>query len=115
MGTPTEPTKPNLTREQMQRPLRVSDIRGLMQAVADVVKPLQQRIEQLEQRVVPKYLGVHEPGRVYLEGSMVTDHGSCWYARRATMSRPGGSDDWTLMVKKGRDADRPPRSTTSSR
>lgn len=102
----TEPTKPQFSKAQWAKPLTARDIPGLMKAVADVVRPLQARVAELEQRAELKYSGVFEAGRAYVKGSFVTDHGSLWHANRATMSRPGeGSGDWTLAVKKGRDAD----------
>lgn len=61
------------------------------------------RLEALEARPAVKYLGVYQQGKAYGAGNMVTDAGSVWHADRATMARPGSSDDWTLAVKRGRD------------
>lgn len=64
---------------------------------------LEERIAALEARPTVKYLGVWKEGKAYVGGSMVTDKGSVWHADRATMQRPGASDDWVLAVKRGAD------------
>lgn len=51
-----------------------------------------------------RYLGVHVAGKTYDVGDLVTAGGSAWYCGRTTMSEPGKSPDWQLMVKRGRDA-----------
>jgi len=68
------------------------------------IQRLKARIEALEKRTIPKYLGVHKPGATYSEGSMVTRDGSIFYCNKTTTANPGdGSQDWTLAVKRGRD------------
>ena len=102
---------PELTKEQSRTPLRLRDLRWMMEAIAGGVneaiakatEPLRQRIAELEARPSVKYLGVWREDKVYSSGSMVTDQGSVWHAERATMTRPGTSNDWVLAVKRGRD------------
>jgi hypothetical protein len=69
---------------------------------AETIRALTKRVSDLEYKQV-RYLGVWAEGKVYGEHSMCTDHGSMWYAQRATCQRPGTNDDWVLAVKKGRD------------
>lgn len=48
--------------------------------------------------------GVHQDGRTYEKGHLVTWAGSSWHCNAPTTTKPGeGSKDWTLMVKRGRD------------
>jgi hypothetical protein len=56
-----------------------------------------------------QYLGVYLPGKAYDIADLVTADGSVWYCTKATTSSPGGSSDWTLMVKHGRDLRDPQR------
>jgi len=49
---------------------------------------------------------VYTEGRQYLEGDVVTWGGAMWFAKRATVSKPGYNDvqkDWQLVVKRGGD------------
>jgi hypothetical protein len=61
------------------------------------------RIEALEERPVPKYLGAWKAKRMYAEESFVTSDGSIWHANQSTDTKPGTDNNWTLAVKKGRD------------
>lgn len=73
-------------------------VEGLEGALAT----LGRRIDELEQR---GYCGVHEDGKEYRRGQMVTRSGSIWHCEAATTKqRPGDNRDWTLAVKAGRDA-----------
>jgi hypothetical protein len=49
------------------------------------------------------YAGVYVPGKTYDPSDLVTDHGSLFYCSRTTTGRPGHSQDWKLMVKRGQD------------
>jgi len=51
-----------------------------------------------------RYCGVHVRGKTYDEGDLVTAGGSAWYCRTTTTNAPGNSGDWSLMVKRGKDA-----------
>lgn len=51
------------------------------------------------------YRGVFTDGTGYEKGDTVTWAGSLWHCNAETKDKPGeGSADWTLAVKKGRDA-----------
>ena len=47
--------------------------------------------------------GVHRPGGQYVKGDCVTHGGSYWVAKKETAETPGKSEDWRLVVKRGRD------------
>jgi len=53
------------------------------------------------------YRGVFEPGTTYQAGDQVTQGGSMWICKLATMAQPGDSDEgaraWQLSTKRGRD------------
>ena len=52
-----------------------------------------------------QYRGVYADGTAYTLGDVVTWAGGAWHCNTATTDRPGdGTDVWTLMVKRGRDA-----------
>jgi hypothetical protein len=53
---------------------------------------------------VPHYKGVWKSEVGYAEGDCVTWGGSLWHCNKETSGKPGEGDDWTLAVKKGRDA-----------
>lgn len=101
---------PDLTPEELARPLRTADLPGLMAALAPViaefvgkaVEPLRARILELEKGGV-KYCGVHQRALDYKRGSLVTHEGSAWCALVDTRDVPGRSDAWQLAVKAGRD------------
>lgn len=63
------------------------------------------RIEKLEARPVFEYMGVHKDGQKYKRGQFVTTSGSLFHCNQDTTSAPPSSD-WTLAVKRGRDAAR---------
>jgi len=51
------------------------------------------------------YLGAHVPGKTYDPGDIVSAGGSAWYCGRTTTTAPATTaPDWTLMVRRGRDA-----------
>jgi hypothetical protein len=51
------------------------------------------------------YLGAHVPGKTYDPGDIVSAGGSAWYCGRTTTAAPSTTaPDWTLMVRRGRDA-----------
>lgn len=41
-----------------------------------------------------KYLGEHEPGRMYDKNALVTNQGGAWIALRTTRQTPGAGDGW---------------------
>ena len=52
--------------------------------------------------LVDSYAGTWHP-REHQRGNTVTWGGSLWLAMRDTTSKPGGGDDWKLVVKRGAD------------
>ena len=68
------------------------------------VRPLQQRIEELETRMVEfQYCGVWHEG-TYKRGNFVTHDGSVWHCNVDTCTKPGTDPvAWTLAVKRGKD------------
>lgn len=52
---------------------------------------------------VMQYCEIHETGRKYEIGDVVTHDGAMWVAVRDTMGAPGKSPDWRLAVKRGQD------------
>jgi hypothetical protein len=109
--------KPNLTAEQLAKPLRTGDIPNLMKAIAPAigdfvqkaVQPLALRIVELERALAElqesqlKYGGVWDREKTYPPNSMITDGGSCWISKIETRgARPGdGNAFWKLAVKRG--------------
>jgi hypothetical protein len=52
----------------------------------------------------PEYRGVFKEGESYERGDIATFGGCAWHCEKETTAKPvAGSDDWSLMVKKGRD------------
>ena len=84
----------------------------IRQHVAAVTKPLRDRNEALELRIVQvekqaadfKYCGVWHYGESYRKHNFCTYDGSIWICLRDTAAKPGQSPDWQLAVQKGRDA-----------
>jgi hypothetical protein len=52
---------------------------------------------------LPRYVGVYVAGASYAAGDLATWAGSTWYCKTATVTKPGESPAWQLMVKAGRD------------
>ena len=74
------------------------------------------RIDALEKRIAELetsrsgssvgYAGVHEVGKQYLSGSLVTRSGGLWLALRETTQTPGTDPlSWRLVVKEGQPND----------
>lgn len=85
----------------VQEALMKGIAREVREHVATKIKPLQDRIAELESRPVPEYRGIHRDGEVYHQAAMVTRDGALWFAKVATMTKPGSSPDWQLIVKSG--------------
>ncbi len=84
---------------------RLLDI--LTNAMLAHVKALKKRVAELEARPVLRYVGTWDRVRNYEPGEICTDGGSAWICQQETNSRPGTTDRWQLMVKRGRDGDKP--------
>src|SRR5688500_6644692 len=68
------------------------------------LEALVKRLRALEERPTLRYRGTWNPETQSNEGDVLTFQGSAWFCNRATRSRPGTNDDFTLMVKRGKDA-----------
>jgi hypothetical protein len=75
-----------------------------MQLLEARAKTLEAELQALKARPTLTYQGVHERGIAYRPGHFVTAKGSLWHCNAVTSEVPGESDDWTLAVKRGRDA-----------
>jgi hypothetical protein len=78
--------------------------------IRDTAAPLRKRIDALEQRLGEieghglKYAGVYQRANAYARGNVVTHDGSAWICiAEKSLSAPGASAEWQLMVKAGRD------------
>lgn len=97
--------------EAQVSPQRRAEIEGLVKSLAPVIgdfvlaaiRPLRQRIQELESRPTLRYLGIWDASRTYPPGSFVTHAGSIWYTdAQNTGLRPGeGGTFWRLAVKRG--------------
>lgn len=69
-----------------------------------------ERLAALETKVENfKHVGTWSSGKRYKHGNFVTDKGSMWHALADTDERPGESNAWQLVVKRGQDGkDAPP-------
>ena len=95
------PNTPALTKRDLDRALsRLSVTIG--KAVAQmVVKPLQARIAELEQKQLTLG-GVWREGQHYAERTLCQKDGGLWLSMAPTSAKPGnGSPAWKLVVKKG--------------
>ena len=87
-------TKANLTKKLDRAYVIVGKF------IANQLKPLQDRIAELEARPELKHLGIWRE-KNYKAGSLVTHKGGLWLCQKATKQRPGQSSAWTLIVKSG--------------
>ena len=70
-------------------------------AVAAELKPLRQRIAELEQGQV-HMAGTYKAGQRYRQNGLVSFQGGLWLCLADTDTRPGsGSPAWRLAVKRG--------------
>lgn len=49
------------------------------------------------------YKDIYQDGAEYKQGNTVTYSGSLWHCQKATSDKPGTSDSWRLVAKRGRD------------
>lgn len=82
--------------------------------IREGVRPVAERCDVLEREVqhvkssqvtlADAYKGIWSVSfDPYPRGSAVTSNGSLWLARTDTKAKPGASDDWQLIVKRGAD------------
>jgi len=63
---------------------------------------LEEKVRALEAASLPRYEGVHTPGKTYPVGSLTTRSGALWLATEPTDKTPGqGATPWKLVVKSG--------------
>lgn len=84
---------------------RIGQALGMLSASGDRTA---QRLDAIEARIAAledgrfDYVGVHQEGREYRAGEIVTRSGSLWLAERDTDSTPGhGATAWKLVAKRG--------------
>lgn len=71
---------------------------------AELDEMLEQRFAEIQVRsFADVYQGVYEPDKLYQRGLFTTWGGSLWLSLNETKARPGESQDWRLVVKKGAD------------
>lgn len=82
---------------------------GVAHYVSRELAPLEQRLAELEQRVA-KSRGLFfrgswaaSAGEVFEENDLVVDRGSLWIALCGTTDKPGTSQSWQLVCKRGKD------------
>jgi hypothetical protein len=100
--------------------MKLSDLHTLARALGPALKDAllerdrrlvlhEQRLMAAERRLAAlesrEYQGVWSAEQAYAKGAMVTQGGSLWHSNAAeNRTKPGESEQWTLCVKKGRDA-----------
>ncbi|MCK1324220.1 MULTISPECIES: hypothetical protein [unclassified Bradyrhizobium] len=96
--------------EAQVSPQRRAEIEGLVKSLAPVIgdfvlaaiRPLKERLKELESRPTLRYLGIWDASRTYPPGSFVTHAGSIWHTDVENAGvRPGESGFWKLAVKRG--------------
>ena len=88
-------TKANLTKKLDRAYVTIGKF------IAKQLKPLQDRIAELEARPALKHAGTWKEGKQYRAGNLVTFQGGLWLCQRATKQRPAQSDHYLLVVKSG--------------
>ena len=82
------------------RPASRDEVWSLAQILLLHLKGLNAAVADLKAQPNLKYAGVWKPDTAYGKGTLITDHGSLWYANNATCERPPGGE-WRLMAKRG--------------
>ena len=86
-----------------QRKIPDELINNIARAMAQIVKPLRERIAELETRMQEfRYAGVWRDGGEYHAGNFITHDGGLWHANETTRSRPGRDRTFTLVAKSDR-------------
>lgn len=74
---------------------------------AELESIVEARFAELQVRTFADlYQGVFEPEKSYARGLLATWGGSLWLSLKETRSKPGESEDWKLVVKRGADGRR---------
>ena len=94
------------------------DMKALIEALAAVLPelverntaPLHDRIEKLEAELKAKgpnladaFRGAWTAGSTYARGSLVVQDGGMWLALADSDHKPGATEAWRLVTKKGKD------------
>ena len=78
-----------------------------LDAQLDLIEDLQIQVTKFEasgaKHIAEAYQGTWRWGETHKRGALVTDSGSLWMCGQDTEARPGKSQDWQLIVKRGRD------------
>ncbi|MGB3501861.1 MAG: hypothetical protein WBA44_09570 [Mesorhizobium sp.] len=86
---------------------RLSDalIEGARRYIDEALNGFNARIKALETASHElKFMGVHQRALDYRRNNLITHDGSLWIALKDTPSgKPGASDDWQLVAKRGAD------------
>lgn len=76
------------------------EVEAILDSVVVVLRPMKQELKELRERISEmeaaplKHLGTHEPGRLYVKNTLVTDQAGTWVALRTTQQTPGDGDGW---------------------
>jgi hypothetical protein len=111
IGTKAKPSSKLVTRASLNKTLEAAGAatgKVIKQKLAPrdkLVKQLQARIIELEERRNLHDAGVWREGVMHMPGAVVSYRGSAWVCRTGCKDvRPGTSEHWRLMIKRGRDA-----------
>lgn len=76
------------------------EVEAILDSVVTVLRPVKQELAELRERIdtmeaAPlKFMGEHQPGRLYAKNALVTCQAGAWMAKRATQQTPGDGDAW---------------------
>jgi hypothetical protein len=80
--------------------MREIETRTLLQAKE--IEALRAALEELAERnLADAYKGTHQAGVAYQRGALCTHQGGLWLCLASTSERPGSTDAWRLIVKRG--------------
>ncbi len=82
----------------------VSLFKAIATGIMPYINALQQRVADLEARPSLEDAGIWDAKTLYRPGHVVTSNGSCWVCKvNCANAKPGASDCWRLLVKRGAD------------
>jgi hypothetical protein len=71
--------------------------------VAGQLKERDERLAELEQRPIYRFVGTFTEGSTYEPGNICVRRGGSWIATVTTKAEPGKSEDWAQLSRAGRD------------
>jgi hypothetical protein len=76
----------------------------MVEPLREQIRSLQAETKELKERehLGIRYCGAWRPAKFGV-GDLVTYGGSLWHSNATTTTKPGTNDDWTLIVRRGRD------------